>query len=79
MGLGTSGVYTADDGVYSEKLIEELSFAQIGVVREEYAVSSDGMRMFGVMDLSSGFEGCRFAIGLRTAMTNRSGSHAPLA
>jgi hypothetical protein len=37
------------------------------VVREEYAVSSDGMKMFGVMDLSSGFEGCRFAIGLRNS------------
>jgi len=33
-----------------EKLIEALSFRQIGVVREEYAVSADGMRMFGVMD-----------------------------
>jgi hypothetical protein len=43
-----------------EKLIEALSFRQIGVVREEYAVSSDGMKVFGVMDLSSGFEGCRF-------------------
>jgi hypothetical protein len=30
---------------------------------EEYAASSDGMRMFGVMDLSYGFEGSRFAIG----------------
>jgi len=29
-----------------EKLIEALSFRQIGVVREEYAVSSDGMKMF---------------------------------
>src|SRR3974377_72657 len=48
-----------------EKLIEALGFRQIGVVREEYAVSSDGMRMFGVMDLSSGFDGCRFAVGLR--------------
>ena len=43
-----------------EKLIEALGFRQIGVVQEEYAVSSDGMRMFGVMDLSSGFDGCRF-------------------
>src|SRR6516165_10913212 len=50
-----------------EKLIEALSFRQIGVMREEYAVSSDGMKMFGVMDLSSGFEGCRFAIGLRNS------------
>ena len=36
----------------TEKLIEALSFRQIGVMREEYAVSSDGMKMFGVMDLS---------------------------
>jgi len=43
-----------------EKLIEALSFRQIGIVQEEYAVSADGMRMFGVMDLSSGFDGCRF-------------------
>jgi hypothetical protein len=43
-----------------DKLIEALSFRQIGVVREEYAVSADGMRMFGLMDLSSGFDGCRF-------------------
>ena len=43
-----------------EKLIEALGFRQIGVVQEEYAVSADGMRMFGVMDLSSGFDGCRF-------------------
>jgi len=50
-----------------EKLVEALSFRQIGVVREEYAVSSDGMKMFGVMDLSSGFDGCRFAIGLRNS------------
>jgi Domain of unknown function (DUF932) len=50
-----------------EKLIEALSFRQIGVVQEEYAVSSDGMKMFGVMDLTSGFQGCRFAIGLRNS------------
>jgi hypothetical protein len=50
-----------------EKLIEAFSFRQIGVVREEYAVSSDGMKMFGVMDLSSGFNGCRFAVGLRNS------------
>lgn len=30
-------------------------------------MSTDGMRMFGVMELSSGFEGCRFAIGLRNS------------
>jgi|SRR5215469_18608798 len=30
-----------------EKLIEALGYRQISVVREEYAVSSDGMKMFG--------------------------------
>src|SRR6202142_809326 len=50
-----------------ERLTETLGFRQIGVVRDEYAVSSDGMRMFGVMDLSTGFEGCRFALGLRNS------------
>jgi hypothetical protein len=50
-----------------EKLIETLGFRQIAVVREEYAVSKDGMRMFGVMDLTTAFEGCRFAIGLRNS------------
>jgi hypothetical protein len=50
-----------------EKLVEALSFRQIGVVREEYAVSADGMKMFGVMDLTSGFQDCRFAIGLRNS------------
>jgi hypothetical protein len=50
-----------------EQLIEALSFRQIGVVREEYPVSFDGMKMFGVMDLTSGFQGCRFAIGLRNS------------
>ena len=50
-----------------EALIETLGFRKIGVVRDEYAASSDGMKMFGVMDLETGFEGCRFSIGLRNA------------
>src|SRR6266550_3596742 len=28
-------------------------------------VSPDGMRMFGVLDLETAFDGCRFAIGIR--------------
>jgi hypothetical protein len=50
-----------------EKLVETLSFRQIGVVHEEYAVSRDGMRMFGVLDLTTGHEGYRFALGLRNS------------
>ena len=48
-------------------LIETLGFRKIGVVRDEYAASPDGMKMFGVLDLEAGFEGCRFSIGIRNA------------
>jgi hypothetical protein len=50
-----------------EALVETLSFRQIGVVREEYATSPDGMKMFGVLDLVAGLEGCRFSIGIRNS------------
>ena len=48
-------------------LIETLGFRQIGIVRDEYAVSVDGMKMFGVLDLATELEGCRFSIGLRNS------------
>jgi hypothetical protein len=50
-----------------EALVESMSFRHIGVVAEEYAVSKDGMRMFGVLDLEAGFERCGFAIGQRNS------------
>ena len=43
-----------------EALLETLTFRHISVVRDEYAVSEDGMKMFGVLDLETTFEGCRF-------------------
>ncbi len=39
----------------------------IGAQKEEYAVSPDGMKMFGVLDLAIGFEGCRSSIGIRNS------------
>src|SRR6202050_3119445 len=48
-------------------LIETLGFRHIGVVHDEYAVSPDGMKMFGVVDLETEMEGCRFSIGLRNS------------
>ena len=54
-----------------DTLVETLSHRHIGVVGEEFAVSSDGMEMFGVLDLEAGFEGCRFAIGIRNANNKR--------
>ena len=50
-----------------EAMVETLSFRHIGVVREEYAVSKDGMKMFGVLDLDTGMPGCRFSIGIRNS------------
>ena len=54
-----------------EILVETLSHRQISVVGEESAVSNDDMEMFGVLDLETSFEGCRFAIGIRNANNKR--------
>ena len=48
-------------------LIETLGFRHIAVVKDEYAVSKDGMKMFGVLDLDTGMHGCRFSIGVRNS------------
>jgi hypothetical protein len=48
-------------------LIDGLSYRHINVVNDEYAVSEDGMKLFGVLELESGFEGARFALGVRNA------------
>jgi hypothetical protein len=48
-------------------LIETLGFRYRGVVHDEYAVSPDGMKMFGVLELATGMEGCRFSIGVRNS------------
>ena len=54
-----------------EGLVDTLSRRHIGVVGEEYAVSKDGMEMFGVIDLEASFDGCRFAIGIRNSRDKR--------
>jgi hypothetical protein len=33
-----------------------LSFRHIGILKDRYAVSGNGMKMFGVLDLETGFE-----------------------
>src|SRR5262249_33279296 len=50
-----------------DQAFETLSFRHIGVVQEEYAVSPDGMKVFGVLDLETQMEGCRFSIGFRNS------------
>jgi hypothetical protein len=48
-------------------LLETLSFRHIAVRRDEYAVSPDGMKMFGVLDLETEYRGVSFSIGIRNA------------
>lgn len=50
-----------------QALIETLGFRHIGVVHDEYTVSPDGMKMFGVLDLETEMHGARFAIGLKNS------------
>ena len=50
-----------------QALIETLGFRHIQVVRDEYAVSPDGMKMFGALDLDYEYSDVRFSIGLRNA------------
>jgi hypothetical protein len=50
-----------------ESLAETLSFRHINVTHDEYVVSPDGMKMFGLLQLDSTFLDCRFSIGIRNA------------
>src|SRR5215472_13070588 len=54
--VGTPTHKTIPHGVVVEKLIEALQLPPHWRSAGEYAVSSDGVKMFGVMDLSSGFD-----------------------
>jgi len=65
--LGTATHRPVPHAEIVEGLVETLSFRHIGVVQEEYAVSKDGMKMFGVLDLDTGMPGCRFSIGIRNS------------
>jgi len=65
--LGTATHRPVPHGEVIEALVETLGFRHIGVVKDEFAVSKDGMKMFGVLDLDTGMHGCRFSIGVRNA------------
>ena len=64
---GTTTHRPVPHGEIVEALIETLGFRHIGVVKDEFAISKDGMKMFGVLDLDTGMHGCRFSIGVRNA------------
>lgn len=50
-----------------DTLVETLSFRHIQVVQEEYAVTPDGSKMFGLVGLDATFLDCRFSVGIRNA------------
>lgn len=50
-----------------EAVIETLGFRKLTVVQDQYAVSPDGMRMFGVLALDMEENGVRVSIGLRNS------------
>jgi hypothetical protein len=50
-------------------VIETLGFRHIGVVHDEYAVSPDGMKAFGVLDLETEMEAAGFPSDCATGMT----------
>jgi hypothetical protein len=50
-----------------DTLTETLSFRHIQVTKDEYAVTPDGSRMFGLLELDATFLDCRFSIGVRNA------------
>src|SRR5690348_15875957 len=64
---GTSTHHPLAHHTIVEALLEWLAFRHISVMRDEYAVSQDEMKMTGVLDLETSFEGCRFSIGIRNA------------
>src|SRR3989442_8423779 len=64
---GTSTHHPLAHHTIVEALVEALAFRHSSVMRDEYEISQDGMKMFGVLDLETAFEGCRFSIGIRNA------------
>ena len=46
---------------------ESLAFRHVSIERSEFAVSQDGMKMFGLLEVNQVYDGVQFAIGLRNA------------
>lgn len=50
-----------------DALVETLGFRHIGIHKMEFAVDKTGNKCFGLLELSHGFTGARFALGLRNS------------
>ncbi len=49
------------------ELEKSLSYRHITITNSDFAVSTDGMKLFGLLVLNADYEGIQFAIGLRNA------------
>ncbi len=54
-----------------DAVIDTLKLRRIGVPKGQYAVSKDGMRMFGTMELDMGDQGIRYVAGIRNSHDKR--------
>jgi len=50
-----------------DEILEGLARRQLSVVKDEYAVSDDGMKLFGLLELTTATDDFRFSIGIRNA------------
>jgi hypothetical protein len=50
-----------------EAMVESLAYRRVDVVSDEYAVSPDGMRLFGFLALNLEHAGIRLALGIRNS------------
>lgn len=53
--------------VLIDTIEEALSFRHIRITNSEFALSKDGMKMFGLLQVNAEYEGVQFAIGCRNA------------
>jgi hypothetical protein len=53
--------------VLVERIAETLWYRRMNIVRDEYAVSPDGMKLFGLLEMDLEYNGVRFAIGIRNS------------
>jgi hypothetical protein len=65
--LGTATHRPVPHAEIVEALVEALSSGRSTWSKRNSAVSKDGMKMFGVLDLDTGIPSCRFSIGVRNS------------
>src|SRR5690349_18556529 len=50
-----------------ETILESVAYRHLEVVRDEYAVSADGMRLFGFLEVNIEHDGVRLALVFRNS------------